>query len=632
MKLILYCTFLLFIFKNLKAQTDSIPIISEKTCQTEIFCLDTVNCGVLPIILTCDAKSRSKNLPILKYSYSIDWDSDGKIDLTGASQNVKLDESKGLKPGKHKIKWVVKDFNNLENSCEKSFELVNCALPDIIESQIVQKEFLPYSCITTLVHNDFKYKFYNQCVDTHNLTIKIAAYGQYDDNLKINEILALDNQIIRDYNLSSFGVEMFRIYFINKQNKFKYFDQSVYYYSNSYSCCLTDYKSYVRFGGIITNEEDEPLNNVKVKINGRREQKTDKSGTYNFNYSTKKYKVDFDNNDNFRNGITTADVVQINKIILGINVSTSPYKRIAADINNDRKISTSDMIELRKLILFIQDTFVNNTSWKYIAKKYNFVSDKPESENYPTNLTIDTFGFQTNNIIGLKIGDVNGSAKINMFSDATERSLISKSIELQDIEIQENRDYAIELPITDLLEQDGFQFALKINQNLADYIRIVGLDADSYHFDQSSGELYVSYVKGLSIGNELIINFVAKKSCWLHDLVQFSLDKMKSEYYIDNQSYTFGFEYSNQKFFVSSPQPNPFQYNTQMKIFTPEPEILKIEIIRSDGVLVNQRNLFCQKGENILQLSETDLKESGVYQCVIKSKQGISVQKIIFIK
>lgn len=624
MKLILYCTLVLFVLQNISAQSDSIPIISEKTCQTEVFCLDTVNCGVLPILLTCDAKSRSKNLPILKYLYAIDWDSDGKIDLTGASQNLKLDESKGLKPGKHKIKWVVKDFNNLENSCEKSFEVKDCVKPVIYALEYRSFYALPYTCERKFTSKDLIDSIFENCSPNEKIITKIVK-GTFS-SFNIDSLINMNDTItVRNHEYHN----AITIFAIDKYNNLSYKNVNLLYLDYYSNDCFFGISS---IEGTVKNDEGVGLENVDIYINGYLKGKVFIDGFYNFLLAiNRNYSINCKNNGLHRNGITTADLVAINKYLLKIEDLSTPYRHIAADVNNDKKVSIADMIELRKLILFINDTFPNSKSWVFIPKEFKF-SSLPESDNYPTSVDFYFDKKYFIEFIGVKIGDVNGSAKINMLSDATERRLISKSIELQDIEIQENRDYAIELPITDLLEQDGFQFSLKINQNLADDIRIVGLDADSYHFDQSSGELYVSYVKGLSIGNELIINFVAKKSCWLHDLVQFSLDKMKSEYYIDNQSYTFGFEYSNQKFFVSSPQPNPFQYNTQMKIFTPEPEILKIEIIRSDGVLVNQRNLFCQKGENILQLSETDLKESGVYQCVIKSKQGISVQKIIFIK
>ena len=48
------------------------------------------------------------------------------------------------------------------------------------------------------------------------------------------------------------------------------------------------------------------------------------------------------------NGVTTYDLVLISKHILGIEALPSPYKMIAADINNSGSISTIDMVELRK--------------------------------------------------------------------------------------------------------------------------------------------------------------------------------------------------------------------------------------------------------------------------------------------
>jgi len=624
MKLILYCTFFVIFIQNLIAQTDSIPIISEKTCQTEVFCLDTVNCGVLPILLTCDAKSRSKNLPILKYSYTIDWDCDGKIDLSGSSQNIKLDESKGLKPGKHKIKWVVKDFNNLENSCEKSFEVKDCVKPVIYALEYRTFYALPYTCERKFTSKDLIDSIFENCSPNEKIITKIVkgTFSSFniDSLIKMNDTITVRNH---EYH------NAITIFAIDKYNNLSYKNVNLLYLDYYSNDCFFGISS---IEGTVKNDEGIGLENVDIYINGYLKGKVFVDGFYNFLLAiNRNYTINCKNNELHRNGNTTADLVAINKYLLKIEDLSTPYRHIAADVNNDKKVSIADIIELRKLILFINDTFPNSKSWVFIPKEFKF-SSLPESDNYPTSVDFYFDKKYFIEFIGVKIGDVNGTAKANKISDATERSIKNRTFELQDIEIQENGNQEIRLPITDLFEQDGFQIALKINPNFINELSIEGLDPESYHFNKSTGELFVSYVNGLSIGNELVINIIAKKTCWLHEIVQFSNDKLSNEYYVDNQTYKFDFIFSNQKYYVSSPQPNPFQYNTQMTIFTPEPEIFKIEIIRSDGVLVHQRNMYCQKGENILQLSETDMKESGVYQCVIKSKQGISVQKIIFIK
>ncbi|MEZ4992330.1 MAG: hypothetical protein R2824_18040 [Saprospiraceae bacterium] len=57
--------------------------------------------------------------------------------------------------------------------------------------------------------------------------------------------------------------------------------------------------------------------------------------------------------------------------ILGLRTLDSPYKIIAADVNNDRKVTAQDAIT-RRLILNIDTKFPNNTGWRFIDASYQF--------------------------------------------------------------------------------------------------------------------------------------------------------------------------------------------------------------------------------------------------------------------
>ncbi|MBK6931828.1 MAG: hypothetical protein IPH12_13575 [Saprospirales bacterium] len=72
------------------------------------------------------------------------------------------------------------------------------------------------------------------------------------------------------------------------------------------------------------------------------------------------------------NGVSTFDLVLINKHILGLEPLNTPYRMIAADANNSRSITTFDIVELRKLILGIYTELPNNTSWRFVDKAYQF--------------------------------------------------------------------------------------------------------------------------------------------------------------------------------------------------------------------------------------------------------------------
>jgi hypothetical protein len=51
--------------------------------------------------------------------------------------------------------------------------------------------------------------------------------------------------------------------------------------------------------------------------------------------------------DNHKNGVSTLDMVQIQKHLLGIVPFTDPYQFIAADVNNSQSVSTIDLVEIR---------------------------------------------------------------------------------------------------------------------------------------------------------------------------------------------------------------------------------------------------------------------------------------------
>ncbi|KAA3632169.1 MAG: hypothetical protein DWQ02_15160 [Bacteroidetes bacterium] len=120
---------------------------------------------------------------------------------------------------------------------------------------------------------------------------------------------------------------------------------------------------------------------------------------------------------NHTNGVSTFDAILIQKHILGIQPLDSPYKMIAADVNNSGSISISDVIQLRKLILGNLEALPDNSSWRFIDASYVFPNpSSPWVVPFPeeikiNNISEDEFHL---NFIGIKIGDVNGSAIVSL--------------------------------------------------------------------------------------------------------------------------------------------------------------------------------------------------------------------------
>jgi len=113
------------------------------------------------------------------------------------------------------------------------------------------------------------------------------------------------------------------------------------------------------------------------------------------------------------NGLSTYDLVLINKHILGIETFDLPYTMIAGDANKSRSVTTFDIAQLRKLILGVQDTLTGNHSWRFVDAAYQFPQpDNAFFEVFPENIQLPTLSSNHLNLdfIGVKTGDVNGSA------------------------------------------------------------------------------------------------------------------------------------------------------------------------------------------------------------------------------
>ena len=164
-------------------------------------------------------------------------------------------------------------------------------------------------------------------------------------------------------------------------------------------------------------EEEEPVGGVQMSLSGPMPMTTmsEPDGSYHFDDLEEDfdYTVTAFRNDNPLNGVTTFDIVLISKHILAIQPLDSPYKRIAADVNRSGSITTLDLIQMRRLILNIYQEFPDNTSWRFIDQNYVFPQpDNPWVEFFPELINInDLIGEELDaGFIGVKIGDVNGSA------------------------------------------------------------------------------------------------------------------------------------------------------------------------------------------------------------------------------
>ncbi len=108
------------------------------------------------------------------------------------------------------------------------------------------------------------------------------------------------------------------------------------------------------------------------------------------------------------NGVSTYDLVLISKHINGTEPFTEPWQWVAADANHDNKVTTQDIVEIRKLILMIYMELPMNTSYRFVRSDYVFPTGDPLSAPLPESITagaLQDAGSVT--FLGIKIGDLN---------------------------------------------------------------------------------------------------------------------------------------------------------------------------------------------------------------------------------
>ncbi len=132
--------------------------------------------------------------------------------------------------------------------------------------------------------------------------------------------------------------------------------------------------------------------------------KSPKTGLYNYRFVKK---------TEAREGISTKDIVLIQRHILGLERFKDTAQNIAADVNFNYQITASDITELRRLILGVRDTFAVAKPWYFLRSDWRAVAkpNRPISEIEFKGVNVPNFPLTNVNVYVLKMGDVDFSYK-----------------------------------------------------------------------------------------------------------------------------------------------------------------------------------------------------------------------------
>lgn len=407
--------------------------------------------------------------------------------------------------------------------------------------------------------------------------------------------------------------------------------------------------------GRITTEKSEGLDQVEVALtnisnSSEKTEMTGNQGEYMFSgvdvFDPKS--ISAYNNGNILNGVSTLDLVLIQRHILGIQKIESPYKLLAADINNSRNVTASDLVNLRKLILGITLDFENNTSWRFVPSEYIF-QDAAFPFDFPSKINLDSiFEDKTNvNFTAVKVGDVNSSALANINSVSTEKRSSSALFTTELKSFEAGNTVRQEIKAGDIMEIMGAQFALNFDTDQLAFSSIEGgkFDIKTHHINAlqaESGKIYFSFdiPKGINLKADDILFIIEYKSLSDGNTSSIKLDQstLSAEVYEMDASVrplhlqTRDRNAEGAQNILYQNEPNPFKDFTNISFELSKSSNVVIRVVDVTGKVVFSHKGQFGKGYNTITVSNNQLANSGVYYYQIEAGEFSATKKMILIE
>lgn len=530
--------------------------------------------------------------------------------------------------GTHNIHVAVSNGCGLENSCSYFVKVKSCKLPTVycrtgiivnLEAVDKNKDGIPDDEEVVVWAKDLDAGSSQSCGQR-----LIFSFSKDTSNVK--KVLNCDNIGRNDLELwvtDEYGNQSFckTIVIVDDLNQMPICDQNL-------------------AGLTIEGEQKTTLGdgveNADVLISGTKKFNTfsDELGEFSFqhiqrdnSYLLRPYK-----NDDWLNGVSTADIVKIQKHILGIESFQTGALYIAGDVNRSGTITARDISELRKLILGVHSKVEGNTSWRFIDHAYPYLLQNydPLHDNLPEEVSLAKTGaYSFVPFSGIKVGDLNGNVKANAhFGQVQARTYEPVNIYTEDIILMPGTVNMLSFNLGELNSILAIQGTLRFNPELVKEIVAhsnlsEGTGTEFFNLERVN-QGYISFachtVHPIDpfqevFGFEIEVSQMIKLSELISlgsDLTNaIAVDENLQEHVLRWDA-AIGNEFEKQASSISS-QPNPWTKQTKIYLPIGAGALKSIMVFDAAGRRVyHEYNQFDSK-QNYIELNRTKIPSAGVY-------------------
>ncbi|MGK0364045.1 MAG: hypothetical protein ACI85O_001099 [Saprospiraceae bacterium] len=535
-------------------------------------------------------------------------------------------------PGTYAV--VVTATDNCGNQSSISYDAVvrDCKAPTPYCVAVLIIELMPDGTgggMGEIWASDFNAGSFDNCTASEDLIITVNDEDDYDNSTPNLELNCGD--------VYPTNINQIYVYFEDEAGNVDYCLTTLIVESVPNICAAPSTEANI--AGIIETEAGEGVELTTVGINGdMMSYNTDSEGTYSMDVPEGgDYTVVPTNDFDHDNGVTTFDIVLIRQHILTTTLLDSPYKMIAADANNSQSITTSDVVALRSLILNPALGLTANTSWKFVDANYTFPNPaNPWSEDFPEVTGFNNLETEVNSdFIGVKVGDVNGSAEANQFSNnADERGTGRILFQTDDQRLVAGETYTVDFTIAEAVL--GYQFTMNFATDKVDFIKVNNAIAIAENFGLaylSEGALTTSVdftnLQRIN-GAAFSLTFQAIANAQLSEVLSIDSRITTAEAYNETGVIKVELAFnnvSNDKFALYANTPNPFAEMTQIPFNLPIAEAGILTVTDVNGKVVTIVKGDFEAGRNTVTIS--DIIANGVYFYSIETATQSATRKMV---
>jgi hypothetical protein len=563
----------------------------------------------------------------LQWDYKIDLYNDGSYNISHEGEGQPYVD-KVLPLGWHKILWNVGDACGNYTTCSYKLHVIDKKAPTPVCYYGLSSVVMPLGGMVTIWAKDFNASSYDNCTPAHKLKYSFSANPW---------------EASRTFTCDDLGTNPIQIWVHDEYGNSDYCTTFIKLNDNSTFC-----EDMHQVAGIVSTFSDIPVPQAsaamfKVMPDQSLEEdasasSSDAQGRFSLGFGTTQYNrmVKMSREGRPLEGISTLDIISLQRHINGIERISEPHRLYASDLDGNGRVGANDLILLKKAVLgaYQLPDFQGNLSWVFFGGLCVPQSmDDLVNHVCPEGVEIDHTGtfpmtvfFRT-----IKMGDVNADMT-NSAWNLTPRTTTSFPLYTE----KNETTGAIDIILSKSTDIYGLQISLKA-QDLDISEGALPISGSNIAVDKD-GISRISWGQpeaiSLKEGDVLFSIHHLPDVESLDQLIVADVESLYPEIYTDNLR--------NEKIeliplnrlsvptsFETKVSPNPFSESTTLEITIPVGEEFTVSLFNIKGQELFSRKYVSYTSSADVRIGSEVISTPGIYYYKVKSSIGELTGKFI---